>query len=186
MAFAMGLLSGVFRDGDQLEEETGLRMLGVFPRPDGNGAPEDMASGTPPSLHGESLHATLVNMLGAIPTPHAGLGKVVLVTSAIPGEGKTSFSLAVGRSAMRSDLSTILLDCDLRSPSVDRMMRNANRTEIAPDGELGSVGGSSVRTLTVDRTTGLHVIPMRTKNAINASAQWRLYRRHGVQQRTIA
>src|SRR6185437_14877836 len=161
LAFGMGLLSGVFRDADQLEEETGLRMLGVFPKPDGNGAPEDMASGTPLSLHGEALHSALVNMLGAIPTPHEGLGKVVLITSAIPGEGKTSFSLAVGRSAMRSDLSTILLDCDLRSPSVDRMMRNANRTEIGPDGELGSVGGS------VDRTTGLHVVPMRTKNAIN-------------------
>ena len=166
-AFAMGLLSGVFRDADQLEEETGLRMLGVFPKPDGNGAPEDMASGTPLSLHGEALHSALVNIAGAIPTPRDGLGKVVLITSAIPGEGKTSFSLAVGRSAMRSDLSTILLDCDLRSPSVDRMMRNANRTEIAPDGELGSVGGSSVRTLTVDRTTGLHVVPMRTKNAVN-------------------
>jgi succinoglycan biosynthesis transport protein ExoP len=167
LAFGAGLLSGVFRDGDQLEEETGLRMLGVFPKPDGNGPPEDMASGTPLSLHGESLHSALVNIMGAVPTPIEGLGKVILVTSAIPGEGKTSFSLAMGRSAMRSDLSTILLDCDLRSPSVDAMMRNANRTEIEPDGELGSVGGPSVRTLTVDRTTGLHVIPMRTKNAIN-------------------
>ena len=167
LAFGAGLLSGVFRDADQLEEETGLRMLGVFPKPDGNGPPEDMASGTPLSLHGESLHSALVNIMGAVPTPLEGLGKVILVTSAIPGEGKTSFSLAMGRSAMRSDLSTILLDCDLRSPSVDAMMRNANRTEIEPDGELGSVGGPSVRTLTVDRTTGLHVIPMRTKNAIN-------------------
>jgi succinoglycan biosynthesis transport protein ExoP len=167
LAFGMGLLSGVFRDADQLEEETGLRMLGVFPKPDGNGAPEDMASGTPLSLHGESLHSALVNVMGAIPTPHDGLGKVVLITSAIPGEGKTSFSLAVGRSAMRSDLSTILLDCDLRSPSVDAMMRNANRMEISPDGELGSAGGSSVRTLTVDRMTGLHVVPMRTKDAVN-------------------
>jgi polysaccharide biosynthesis transport protein len=167
LAFGAGLLSGVFRDADQLEEETGLRMLGVFPKPDGSGAPEDMASGTPLSLHGESLHSALVNMMGAIPTPLEGLGKVILVTSAIPGEGKTSFSLAVGRSAMRSDLSTILLDCDLRSPSVDGMMRNANRTEIEPEGELGSVGGPAVRTLTVDRTTGLHVIPMRTKSAIN-------------------
>jgi uncharacterized protein involved in exopolysaccharide biosynthesis/Mrp family chromosome partitioning ATPase len=167
LAFGAGLLSGVFRDADQLEEETGLRMLGVFPKPDGTGAPEDMASGTPLSLHGESLHSALVNIVGAVPTPLEGLGKVILVTSAIPGEGKTSFSLAMGRSAMRSDLSTILLDCDLRSPSVDGMMRNANRTEIEPDGQLGSVGGPSVRTLTVDRTTGLHVIPMRTKNAIN-------------------
>jgi succinoglycan biosynthesis transport protein ExoP len=167
LAFGAGLLSGVFRDADQLEEETGLRMLGVFPKPDGSRAPEDMASGTPLSLHGESLHSALVNIMGAVPTPLEGLGKVILVTSAIPGEGKTSFSLAMGRSAMRSDLSTILLDCDLRSPSVDAMMRNANRTEIEPDGELGSVGGPSVRTLTVDRTTGLHVIPMRTKSAIN-------------------
>lgn len=167
LAFGAGLLSGVFRDADQLEEETGLRMLGVFPKPDGNGAPEDMASGTPLSLHGESLHSALVNIMGAIPTPLDGLGKVVLVTSAIPGEGKTSFSLAVGRSAMRSDLSTILLDCDLRSPSVDAMIRNANRTEIEPDGKLGSLGGPSVRTLTVDPATGLHVIPMRTTSAIN-------------------
>ena len=106
-------------------------------------------------------------MMSAVPTPHDGVGKVILVTSAIPGEGKTSFSLAVGRSAMRSGLSTILLDCDLRSPSVEALMRNATNTEIQQDSALDSGTGSAARSLAVDCGSGLHVLPMRTKNAVN-------------------
>jgi succinoglycan biosynthesis transport protein ExoP len=170
LAFGLGLLSGVFRDADHLEEETGLRMLGAFPRPDGKVRPEDIASGSPLSIHGESLHSVLINLMSAVPTPHSGVGKVVLVTSAIPGEGKTSFSLALGRSAMRSGLSTVLVDCDLRSPSVEILMRNAgSSSEIQQGPASGQAIGDDAtsRSLVIDRSTGLHVIPMRTKTAVN-------------------
>jgi uncharacterized protein involved in exopolysaccharide biosynthesis/Mrp family chromosome partitioning ATPase len=167
IAFATGLLSGVFRDAEHLEEETGLRMLGVFPRPSGGAAPEDIASGTPLSVEGESLHSVLINLVGAVPTPRDGMGKIVLVTSAIPGEGKSSFSVALGRAAMRADLSTMLLDCDLRKPSIEQLLRDKGRPEPMDDLVYAPNGNPQTRNLIVDRVTGLHVVPMKTPNMAN-------------------
>jgi succinoglycan biosynthesis transport protein ExoP len=166
-AFGAGLLSGGFRDAEHLEEETGLRMLGVFPRPSRGTLPEDIASGTPLSVDGESLHSVLINLMGAVPTPRDGMGKIILITSAIPGEGKTSFSVALGRSAMRSDLSTILMDCDLRKPSVESLLRDAKQAEPSQDLSFAHNGSHQTRSLIVDRSSGLHVVPMKTKHTVN-------------------
>lgn len=45
-------------------------------------------------------------------------GKVILVCSALPGEGKTTSSIALGRTYAVAGLRTLLVDCDLRKPSV--------------------------------------------------------------------
>ena len=42
----------------------------------------------------------------------------MLVTSAIPGEGKTALAIALGRLAACSGKSVLLIDCDLRHPMV--------------------------------------------------------------------
>src|SRR5690606_8693066 len=47
-------------------------------------------------------------------------GRVVLVTSTAPGEGKTTTSLSLARAYAQSGLTTLLIDCDLRRPSVHR------------------------------------------------------------------
>lgn len=47
-------------------------------------------------------------------------GRVILVTSSNPNEGKTTMSLALARSAAMSGQSVLLIDCDLRKPSVHR------------------------------------------------------------------
>ena len=47
--------------------------------------------------------------------------KVVLVTSAIPGEGKTTVSFNLALSLTEQGNRVILVDCDLRNPSVYRM-----------------------------------------------------------------
>ncbi|RYE10985.1 MAG: hypothetical protein EOP22_02115 [Hyphomicrobiales bacterium] len=49
-------------------------------------------------------------------------GRVVLVTSTAPGEGKTTTSLALARAYAQSGLTTLLIDCDLRKPSVHRQL----------------------------------------------------------------
>ena len=43
--------------------------------------------------------------------------KVVLVTSSVPGEGKTTVAVSLARIAASSGLRTVLLDCDLRRAS---------------------------------------------------------------------
>jgi len=45
--------------------------------------------------------------------------KVLLVTSVLPGEGKTSFALALARLAARDGCKTLLIECDFRRPSLE-------------------------------------------------------------------
>jgi polysaccharide biosynthesis transport protein len=45
-------------------------------------------------------------------------GKVVLICSALPGEGKTTTAISIARTYAAAGLNTLLIDCDLRKPSV--------------------------------------------------------------------
>ncbi len=119
LAFARSFFSRRFRNAEQVEEETGLLVLGMFPA-SRNRPAQDVVADAPFSLEAESVHSVLTQVCG--PRTQAGKrrGRVVLVTSALPGEGKTSFSVALGRSSMQAGLSTFVLDCDLRRPSLER------------------------------------------------------------------
>jgi len=49
--------------------------------------------------------------------------KVLMVTSTIPGEGKSTVAMAVAASAAQSGLKTLLVDGDLRHPSISRYFK---------------------------------------------------------------
>jgi capsular exopolysaccharide synthesis family protein len=57
--------------------------------------------------------------------------KVIGFTSAIPNEGKSTVALAVGQLIARNGASVIVVDCDLRNPSLTR--------SVAPDATSGIV-----------------------------------------------
>lgn len=46
-------------------------------------------------------------------------GKVILVCSALPGEGKSTSAIALARTYAVSGQDTLLIDCDLRKPSIE-------------------------------------------------------------------
>jgi succinoglycan biosynthesis transport protein ExoP len=52
--------------------------------------------------------------------------KVVQVTSALPGEGKTTTSIMLATSFSEAGLKTLIMDTDLRNPSVSRYFRFDN------------------------------------------------------------
>jgi capsular exopolysaccharide synthesis family protein len=57
--------------------------------------------------------------------------KAILITSSLPGEGKTAFSLSLGRSLAQSGHRTLLIDCDLRRPMVSRLLNVNNQPGFA-------------------------------------------------------
>jgi Mrp family chromosome partitioning ATPase len=80
---------------------------------------------------GDDLRAAL--WLGSDPP------KVVLVTAARPGEGKTTTALSLARSAAMNGERVLLIDCDIRPPAIGRLPRTEGVPGIT-DLLLGQVG----------------------------------------------
>jgi capsular exopolysaccharide synthesis family protein len=71
------------------------------------------------SLLVESIDATRAMLMHACRTHSV---RVVMVTSALKGEGKTSVSSHLAASLARGGSKTLLVDCDLRSPSLHTVL----------------------------------------------------------------
>ena len=83
---------------------------------------------SPLSVYAESIRRIRVGIDQAIRRAHpqapdaARQGIVIVVSSAAPNEGKTTMSLSLARAYALSGLSTLLVDCDLRKPSVHKQL----------------------------------------------------------------
>ncbi len=65
-------------------------------------------------------------LLSASPVP-----RVVLVTSALPSEGKTTVSMNLGATLASLGSRVVIVDCDMRRPAVHRSAGVSNRTGIS-------------------------------------------------------
>lgn len=146
IAAAVHLLSRRFHDVDQIELETGLPVLGLFPRPARRGLAHDMVVDRPMSLEAEAVQAILIGLSRRRAYEISPQGRTVMVVSALPGEGKSSFALALGRAAANASFSVALLDCDLRLPSLGRLVSGSGRESDGAE--------------TVDSRSGLRVVPI--------------------------
>lgn len=114
-------LDGGFRTGHQIENMTGRPLIGMIPGLSrsalGRLVPARFASEKPMSAYAEALRSCYTAMtLGTLDNPP----KVVMVTSSLPGEGKSTFvcSLAALVAVANSDKRILVVDCDLRRSSV--------------------------------------------------------------------
>lgn len=83
--------------------------------------------------------------------------KVVAITSSLPGEGKTTTSVCLARSAAQQGLKVILVDCDLRRRSVNRLF-GAEPTKGLIEVLAGEASLDEV--LTTDQVTGARLLPL--------------------------
>src|SRR5262249_19988477 len=70
------------------------------------------------NLIAESVDAFRTVLLHAARTESI---RLIMVTSAMPGEGKTSLASHLSVSMARSGRKTLLVDCDLRNPTAHRL-----------------------------------------------------------------
>ena len=82
--------------------------------------------------------------------------KVILITSALPGEGKSTAAMLLAASSASSGKRTILLDCDLRLRSTSEAFRNKHQPGLS---ELLRGTAKLTDVIIQDPVTKTYVIP---------------------------
>jgi succinoglycan biosynthesis transport protein ExoP len=152
VAFLLERLDNGFRTSDQIEKLLGLGTLGLVPAVTRREPPQDVIVNHPTSQYSEAIRSVrTVLRYSDIDHPP----KVVLVTSSLPGEGKTVFAASLARSVARSGGRALLIDCDLRRPGVARLLGVD-----AEPGLLGlfAEGANQESVIRVDPASGMHFI----------------------------
>lgn len=140
LAFIQEYLDNTLKTPDQVENLLRLPSLGVLPSMMTNGAGKSaeakiisIASTQPPAASApgvqtspnfveafRSLRTSI--LLSATPVP-----KLLLITSALPGEGKTTVSVNLGATLASLGNKVVIVDCDMRRPACHRMTGVENK-----------------------------------------------------------
>lgn len=111
-------LGRAFRSTIQMEREFGIPVLSTVPEVRSRRV-ADIVVDRPTSSYAEAVRAAMIG----IAVPYRGQPpKVLLVTSAMPSEGKTTLAISLARVAASRGLKTVLVDGDFRRARVIRML----------------------------------------------------------------
>ncbi|WP_191057629.1 GumC family protein [Geminicoccus harenae] len=118
LAVLLERLDRGLRSSRQVQQVLGLRCIGLVPRLRwlGRRRPHHYLANMPLSAYTEALRSIFAALAGSA---HDGLrGNMILVTSSLPGEGKTTLAVSLATYASLSGKRVLLIDLDLRHPSV--------------------------------------------------------------------
>lgn len=153
LAFLFEHVDNGFRTSDQMEKLVGLPTLGLVPTVLRKEIPQDLVVARPTVQYSEAIRS-IRTALRYSDIDHPP--KVILITSSLPGEGKTVFAASFARSVARSGARALLIDCDLRRPGVARLLKCK-----ADPGLLGLFAEdcNPADIICVDQGSGMHFIP---------------------------
>lgn len=160
LGFCSGLLLAALRDaldtslhsGSEIRTLTGLSCFALLPE---TSAPYQAALEAPFSLYAEQLRA-LRTGLGLT----GGPCKIIAITAARPGEGKTTLSIALARSLAAAGLRVLAIDGDIRQPSFDPLFGTSGAKGLT-DYLAGMATHEEV--IIQDTLTGAKIIPSGTQ-----------------------
>lgn len=156
IVFLLDRLNNTFRSPNQIEELTGINVLATVPaggnrmhRHDVVGILRDKPNGSMAESIRNLRTSILFSNLDAPP-------KVVMFTSSVPREGKSTTSTMMAMTSRQMGKSAIIVDCDLRMPALAKLLQ-------VDDDQPGLLsvmeGTANVRdALFRDETTGLHFL----------------------------
>ncbi len=128
LALGLNYLDPSLRTIEQVEQRTGVGTIAAIPR----------IKAKPVSGGGGAMLPTVIDRRGVVAeafrTMRATLAlvagrdknRVFLITSAVPGDGKTFTSTNFAATLAQQDFRTLLIDADLRKPSVSKLLFNEN------------------------------------------------------------
>jgi capsular exopolysaccharide synthesis family protein len=138
LALALEQIDETISDPRDLESSLGLPLIGTIPRSDEENPREELEDPKTPMV--EAYLSALTRL--AFTTEH-GVPLTVAVTSARPSEGKSTTAYALARQLSRTSRRVILVDGDMRSPSLHQMFGLPNErglsNYLSGDDDLGAM-----------------------------------------------
>ncbi len=157
LAFIRENFVGGITNVEQLEGITGMPVVAAVPQLTGSGAraPDLAMVAQPLSAYAESVRRIQLGMGPFINKSR----RCIFVTSAVPGEGKTTIALSLARQSAMTGVSTLVIDCDLRRARVRAALGEpeVDRGLIA---FLGGTGGARTDDISIiaEPASGVHFI----------------------------
>lgn len=129
VAFVRENYVGGLTDEEQLQSVMGIPALGSVPKLS-DGSSEDVEADEvvshPLSPYSEGIRRVRLALDAAHTMVHAKAGlkapQIILVTSALPGEGKSQTAVSISRSHALAGRRVLLIDCDLRRPTLHKVL----------------------------------------------------------------
>lgn len=118
LALLLEYLDDTLKSPDDIEKRLGLPVLGVIPKLAENVSLEAALADTR-SAFSEAYRSVRTSLQFA--TSH-GVPRTLLLTSASPGEGKSTASLTLARNFSELGRRVLLIDADMRNPSLHKKM----------------------------------------------------------------
>jgi capsular exopolysaccharide synthesis family protein len=168
LAFLLEYFKPGVKSSNEIEQSFGLPVIGCVPfawqrktRGVSYYQPLDAMVNEPFSHLNEAVHAMRVSLELSNANP-----KVILITSALPGEGKSTAAMLLAASSANSGKRTILLDCDLRVRSTSEALRRKHQKGLS---ELLRGTAALTDVISEDSVTKINVIAAgsKTPNAAN-------------------
>ncbi|MGB8930858.1 MAG: polysaccharide biosynthesis tyrosine autokinase [Anaeromyxobacteraceae bacterium] len=154
LAFLLEMLDTTITTREQVEERLGLAFLGIIPSIDQTREDKErdlFVHANPRSAAAECLRSIRTNLL--FMSPEKAL-KTIVVTSASPGDGKTTTATALAEVMAEGGSRVLIVDADMRRPQLHAVFELPNDTGLSSlivgDGKLDqAIRSSSVPNLSV-------------------------------------
>ena len=118
-AFALESLDETIKVPEDIEGKLGMPLLGAIPMLEKGVTPEE-AMADPRSSFSEAYYSVRTALQFST---NEGVPRNILVTSARPSEGKSTTSVALAKNFAKLGMTVLLVDSDLRNPSLHRTLR---------------------------------------------------------------
>jgi polysaccharide biosynthesis transport protein len=158
LAFLLEYLKPGLKTSTEIEQSFGLPVVGFVPlvsQRKSSGASYhqslDRVVNEPLSHLSEAVRSMRVTL-----ELSSASSKVILITSALPGEGKSTAAMLLAASSASSGKKTILLDCDLRLRSTSEALRGKHQPGLS---EFLCGTAELAHVITQDPTTKINLIP---------------------------
>lgn len=119
LVFVLEMLNPGVRSPEQIQELFNMSTLGIVPKVmDAAIAPHEYLLAKPQSSLAEAVNTLRISL--SLLNPDAEV-KSLLVTSSVPGEGKSTLAALIARHSASAAQRVVLVDTDLRRPTIGKM-----------------------------------------------------------------